>query len=53
MYKLVAAAVVSVFMIIFVFLFAPGSKRINKPKKKDVEIKKEETVVRNEEKITC
>ena len=37
MNKLIAAAIVSVFMIIFVMLFAPGTKRINqKPKQKPI-----------------
>ena len=52
MYKLLAAAIVSVFMIIFVFLFAPGTKRINKPKQKPSDIKKQETVVHKEENVT-
>ena len=52
MYKLLAAAIVSVFMIIFVMLFAPGTKKINKPKQKPGDIKKQETVVHKEEDVT-
>ncbi len=52
MYKLLAAAIVSVVMIIFVFLFAPGTKRINKPKQQPSEIKKQERVVHKEENVT-
>jgi uncharacterized membrane protein YhiD involved in acid resistance len=52
MYKLVAAAIVSVFMIVFLFLFAPGTKKIDRPKPKTDNIKKQETVVHNEENLT-
>ena len=42
MYKLLAAAIVSIFMIIFVFSFAPGTRRkSNKPKEKPVIVKNE------------
>ena len=44
MYKLLAAAIVSVFMIVFVFLFAPGTKKINhKTVEKPVEKNSQET----------
>ena len=39
MYKLLAAAIVSVVMIIFVFLFAPGTKRIKHQPKEKPEVK--------------
>jgi hypothetical protein len=52
MYKLLAAAIVSVFMIIFLFLFAPGTKKIDKPKQKTDNIRKQETVVHKDEKVT-
>lgn len=52
MYKLLAAAIVSVFMIIFLFLFAPGTKKIDKPKPKTENIRKQETVVHKDEKVT-
>ena len=40
MYKLLAAAIVSIFMIVFLFLFAPGTKKIDKAKQKTDNIKK-------------
>ena len=52
MYKLLAAAIVSVFMIVFLFLFAPGTKKIDKPKQKTDNIRKQETVVHKDEKVT-
>ena len=52
MYKLLAAAIVSIFMIVFLFLFAPGTKKIDKAKQKTDNIKKQERVVHKEEKVT-
>ena len=50
MYKLLAAAIISVFMIIFVFLFAPGTKRINhKNKEKPVVKTNQEVKTSNED----
>ncbi len=52
MYKLLAAAIVSVFMIIFVFSFAPGTRRkANKPKEKPV-VENNEIKVSAPEKVT-
>ena len=48
MYKLLAAAIVSVFMIIFIMLFAPGTKKFDhKTKQKPVE-KKQEVEIEHE-----
>ncbi len=52
MYKLLAAAIVSVFMIVFLFLFAPGTKKIDKTKQKTDNIKKQESVIHKEENVT-
>jgi hypothetical protein len=53
MYKLLAAAIVSIFMIIFVFSFAPGTRRkSDKPKKEKPVIENNEINVSAPKKVT-